>query len=288
MRCGLKSLPEVWCTWQLTICEASGVPATATYGVDLAARPARTAACLIEWRADGRGRVDCPAEGATDTDILTQLANDFITVSAIDSPFGWPALFVESLVSYADAGIWPDAPEERSAQEQMRLRVTDQAVYEETKITPLSVSTDKIGVVAMRCARLLAAHWYAAGQPPDRSGFGSVIEVYPAAALAQWGISQRRGVSDPGTYKGASPAARARRTRIVDAIATAAPWLQMNEKVRVVCIDNDDCLDAMLCALVARACEIDHVLPVTDADAARIEGWIRLPLRGSLSAMGPR
>jgi Protein of unknown function (DUF429) len=72
----------------------------------------------------------------------------------------------------------------------------------------------------------------------------------------QWGISQRTGVWDPGTYKGSSPAASARRVRIIDVIAGAAPWLEINEKVRVVCADTDDCVDALICALVARACEM--------------------------------
>jgi len=32
------------------------------------------------------------------------------------------------------------------------------------------VSTDKIGIVAMRCARLLSAYWRMTGERPDRSG----------------------------------------------------------------------------------------------------------------------
>jgi Protein of unknown function (DUF429) len=42
---------------------------------------------------------------------------------------------------------------------------------------------------------------------------------------------------------------------IIDAMTHAAPWLEINEKVRVVCTESDDCLDALICALVARACE---------------------------------
>ena len=96
-------------------------------------------------------------------------------------------------------------------------------------------------MVAMRSARLPpAAYWQASGQPPDRSGMGGVVEVYPAAALVQWGISQRDAVSDPGTYKGNSSAAAARRVRIIEAIVSAAPWLDINEKVRSVCVDSDN------------------------------------------------
>lgn len=259
---------------------------TATYGVDLAARPEKTAVCLVEWDESGRGGVDCPGLGAADFDILAQMASDVVTIAAIDAPFGWPGVFLESLAAYASAGVWPDPPDVRSAQEAMRLRVTDRAVSDETKLTPLSVSTDKIGVVAMRCARLLAAYWAQSAEPADRAGHGKIVEVYPAAALVQWGISQRAGVDDPGTYKGKTAPAEARRTRILDAITHAAPWLEMNEKVYVVCTESDDCLDALICALIARARELGYVLPVSDDAAAQSEGWIHLPTRGSLQAMG--
>jgi predicted nuclease with RNAse H fold len=261
------------------------MPSSATFGVDLAAQPKKTAVCLIEWCADGRGRVDCPGDHGTDTDILAQMADDSIT-AAIDAPFGWPTTFIESVSMYATTGAWLDGPEEQVGQQAMRFRATDRVVYDETGLTPLSVSTDKIGVVAMRAARILAAHWQASAAPPDRSGAGRVIEVYPAAALVQWGISQRAGVSDPGTYKGKSAAAEARRLRIFDAIAGAAPRLEMHEKVRVVCADNDDCLDALVCALVARAHDLGLVLPVSDPAAAQVEGWIHLPQPKSLPAIG--
>ena len=62
----------------------------------------------------------------------------------------------------------------------------------------------------------------------------------------------------------------------------------MHEKVSVVCIDSDNCWDAMICALIARACELDRVLPVPDIDTARVDGWIRLPTKGSLADMSDR
>ncbi len=260
---------------------------TGTYGVDLAAQPKKTAVCIIEWFPDGRGRVDCPGLGASDDEILVQMARPEVAVTGIDAPFGWPIVFAEALTAYTAEGSWPDAPGKSAAQDAMRLRTTDRSVYEETKLTPLSVTTDKIGVVAMRCARLLAAHWQGTGKRPDRAGVDGVVEVYPAAALVQWGMSQRSGVSDPGTYKGSSPEASARRNRILDAIVRAAPWLEVNEKVRVVCTASDDCLDALICALVARACEVETVLPITDLAAARTEGWIHLPTPGPLTALGP-
>jgi Protein of unknown function (DUF429) len=123
----------------------------------LAAQPKKTAVSMIEWFEDGRGRVDCPGLGASDADILDQMGRDDVSVTAIDAPFGWPIVFTQWLIDYAAQGFWPRPPGVQLMQEAMRLRATDRAVHQETKLTPLGVSTDKIGVVGMRCARLLAA-----------------------------------------------------------------------------------------------------------------------------------
>lgn len=260
---------------------------TATYGIDLASQPRKTAACMIEWD-HGRGRVCCPGEGVTDRDIIGQVGQEYVSSVAIDAPFGWPSTFRDAVNGFHGAASWPDSPGEQAAQELMRLRVTDRAVHEETMLTPLSVSSDRIAIVAMRCARLLSTLWRQPGRVQDRAGLNGIAEVYPAAALVQWGLSQRAGVADPGTYKGNDPAARIRRGRIFDAIANATHgWLEMHEKVRIVCIANDDCLDALICALIARAVELGRVLPVADPQAAADEGWIRLPLKEPLSALQP-
>lgn len=151
-----------------------------TYGVDLVAQREKTAICMIEWRDDGGGRVDCPQPGVADDQILMQMARNDVSVTAIDAPFGWPRTFVESLLEFAARGVWPDSPGTDVKQEAMRLRATDLAVQRETKLTPLSVSTDKIGVVAL---------------------------------------------------------------------------------ARMACTGSDHCLDAPICALVARAWELDRVIP---------------------------
>ncbi len=87
---------------------------------------------MIEWFEDGCGRVDCPGLGASDDEILVQMARDDVAVSAIDTPFGWPIVFAKSLLDYAAHGSWPDPPGVQLHQEAMRLRVTDRAVYQET------------------------------------------------------------------------------------------------------------------------------------------------------------
>jgi hypothetical protein len=179
---------------------------------------------MVEWRDRERGYVHCPGDHG-DTDQLAQMGRDYVTKVGIDAPFGWPSEFIEALNAYrADAtwGHWRT--------ELLRLRETDRAVRAETKLMPLSVSTDEIGVMAMRCAWLLARDWAATGQQPDRSGAGEAVEVYPAAAFRQWGLLPKDAVEDPGSYKGAGSAPKARRQRLMAALAKrSAGWLEVNE-----------------------------------------------------------
>src|SRR5712691_13071857 len=58
------------------------------------------------------------------------------------------------------------------------------------RLTPLSVSADRIGHVAMRCACLLAL-FAQQGHDVDRGGSGKIVEVYPAASLKAWGLPYR-------------------------------------------------------------------------------------------------
>ena len=248
---------------------------TATFGIDLASKPARTGVCMIEWRPGERAYVHCPGTDADDHDLLAQIGKEYVTKVGIDAPFGWPSEFIEAINAYHAAGTWEPLSGDR-----LRLRETDRAVRDETGITPLSVSTDKIAIVAMRCAKLLAAHWQAGDHPPDRAGTGKPVEVYPAAALRQWHLSPKDDPEDPGSYKGSGPLPEARRRRLMIALTTrSSDWLEINEKTMHVCCKSDDCLDALLCALIARAVEVGQVLPISDQARASDEGWIALPCK---------
>jgi hypothetical protein len=52
-------------------------------------------------------------------------------------------------------------------------------------------------------------------------------------------------------------------------------------------VHSDDCLDALVCALVARAVDRRKTIPPPHelAEEATVEGWIHLPDTGSLSAL---
>ena len=264
---------------------------TGTLGVDLAAQNRKTAGCVIEWDERGHGYVHCPTDRYRDEDLFAKLIDtQYITRAAIDAPFGWPTMFIKTIADYRDTGLWPDPYDSEASVRNLRLRATDRAIHQRLGLTPLSVSTDRIGIVAMHCARLLAAVNDKLGEPVDRSGQGRILEVYPAAALRSWQISPVNS-EDPGSYKGASEPARTRREWVLEQIShQTSAWLEVNPKVNVVCIDSDDCLDALICALIARAADreqLEPIEPIDDPDGlASSEGWIRLPKPESLALLG--
>lgn len=226
-----------------------------TLGVDLASRPEATGACLVEWGRTGAVARIAPAP--LDDAALTRLATD-ADVVAIDAPLGWPDGFVAAVAAHHRGERWPSI--ELSP---LRYRVTDLAVARQTRVLPLSVSTDLIAVCAFRAARLQRL----LADRPARDGSGRLVEVYPAGALRVWGITA------VGYKRGSGAAVRA---RIVDEVVRRSPWLTVDA---AALRRRDHDLDALLCALVARAAATGRSAgpPPEHAAAARREGWIHLP-----------
>jgi hypothetical protein len=248
--------------------------ATATLGIDLASQPLHTAACIVEWSSP-RATVVSFHAGPDDDQLLALLDDTAVTKAGIDAPFGWPQAFVEAVHAYADRGEWP-AGEPRS----LTLRETDLRVRDETGTDPLSVSASFLSYPAMRCARLLTEYGRQWG-PVDRCGAGRIVEVYPAAALRQWGLN-------PRGYKGSKPEQAARRSALIDEIARGTGrWLLLSDSDVAACAQSDHLLDALLASIVARAAEVGHDLPIPgeSLDRACREGGIALPRRGGLSAL---
>ena len=235
-----------------------------TLGIDLSAQPAGTAACRLLW---GRDEVTALSlESGLDDDALTIL-RDSASSTAIDAPFGWPNAYVAAVSQWQTARAWP-----RTEPRQLRYRATDLDVQERTGIWPLSPSSDRIAVCAWRCANLLAG-W---GVRDLIGGAENTFEAYPAAALQLWQLPWRG-------YKAQSPQARTRtsavRTRIVAELQTACPWLALTSDQWRACEAEHDLLDALVCALVARAAAVGATIrpgPSVAAMAA-VEGWIQLP-----------
>lgn len=237
-----------------------------TVGVDLAAEPAGTAIAWIEWSATGAVVRDLTGP-ATDDAVVAAIRQ--ADKAGIDCPLGWPAEFVTFVQAHQTGNlVIPDGIAGRDWRRRLAYRHTDLVVHQQTKLMPLSVSADRIGHTAMRCAALLA-RLAPSGQPIDRSGTGTVVEVYPAATLKTWQLPHRG-------YK--RPANRAALAKLVDALLQAAPWLSLGPH-EPTCRRSDHALDAAIAALTARAA---HLGLTTQPDQhqtpqAIVEGWIAVP-----------
>jgi predicted nuclease with RNAse H fold len=239
-----------------------------TAGVDLAAGAKGTAVALVEWDA-GNATLTSVRLRADDDVILDAIGN--ADKVGIDSPLGWPDDFVAFILSHQHGPVTvpPGYPAD-GWKRRLTLRLTDHVVKAETGLTPLSVSADLIGHVALRCACLLAEAGRR-GQVIDRAGDGVVTEVYPAASLRAWGLAyggyKRRGSSQV-------------HGDLVDRLVRDAPWLHLGA-AEGTCRESHDAFDAVIAALTARAAARGLTRrPQTEAEAAAAstEGWVAFPL----------
>ncbi len=232
-------------------------------GIDLAASPLNTAIVAVGWEA-GYAAVHTVHVNAVDDLVLHWMHHQNASIG-IDCPFGWPVAFVE-LVANHTAGILrmpSDLPD--GWRRDYVLRDTDRHIHASYGLTPLSVAADRIAHVAIKLAALMGRLGPHIRAPLD--GSGSLAEVYPAAALKVWGLPHRG-------YKG--PSNRGPRDVVVDRLKKAAPWLELGSHERVL-RDSDHVLDALVCALVARAKQLGRTELPTDPALARAEGWIHVP-----------
>jgi hypothetical protein len=234
-----------------------------TAGVDLASQPENTGVCRLRW-AGGGVRVE-QLGGRLDDSGLAALLRSPVEKIGLDVPFGWPRLFVELVRRHSEM-----RPVEGGDTKLLTHRATDHWVHEKFGRWPLSVSTDRIAYPALRAAPLLQ------GMPRD--GSGAVLEVYPAMALRIWGLV------DSG-YRG--PGGRAQRARIVEQLLQALPGIRDAAFDLDQLVADDNCLDALVAGLVARAaaCGLCEPIPFVNRADALVEGWIHVPLAGSLARL---
>jgi len=235
-----------------------------TVGVDLAAQANGTAIAVIAWDVS-HARVTTLIEGARDADVLAAAqGGDKV---GVDCPFGWPMEFVRLVHDHERGQLAAPPSSGRDWRRGLTMRLTDQHVQQRTGLTPLSVAADRIGHAALRWAAI-AATLDAAGLDVSRDGSGLLAEVYPAAALRHWQLPYRG-------YKG--PANRSARDGLVDGLRAQAPWLDLGEHAGA-CRSSDHALDAVLCALVARAVALGASEPAgPHQPTAAVEGWIHVP-----------
>lgn len=185
----------------------------------------------------------------------------------VDCAFGWPDAFVDFVSRHARGEPLSRGQAELDIawRRTLAYRETDRAVLALTGKQPLSVSTDKLGLVAMRCAVLLD-DLVSAGRAANRDGSGEVVEVNPGAALAAWGMTS------PG-YK----TDRRLLVALVEAVAAKVP-INLGSFESLV-MASDDAFDAVLAALVTVASEFGRCLPVPamHTATAQREGWVAIP-----------
>lgn len=255
-------------------------------GIDLAADPINTAAVELSWDGDRATIVEVWGRGREKVDdhCLVKLLERSDAKIGVDCPFGWPGSFVALMRSEGRSQSIPfDAatPKER---ERLAYRDTDLFVMRQTErkdaagertraaVRPLSVSADRIAHVAFRFAGLRSR--LLVNRAARRDGADALVEVYPAAALALWEAPSCR------QYKGKNGAAA--RRAVVDwlqgaRVATGGKPLDLDRHVDAL-VASDHVLDALLCALIARDCDVrGPSIPPGYEDAALAEGWIHLP-----------
>jgi predicted nuclease with RNAse H fold len=226
-----------------------------TLGIDLSSMPKSTVACLLEWTSE-RVKATLPILQCSDVklDELIEQAD----VVGIDAPFGWPKPFMEAVSSWK-LETW-------SAKERITLqfRETDLQVQRQTGIWPLSVSSDRIALPAMRAMALLNRHGVT-----DRSGDGKFFEVYPAGSLSCWNL-QYRG------YKRLDQECGRLRQHILRKLRLRMPWLEVPESYA----DSPDALDALIASLTVRSAVQRLTRHPDESQLAivRVEGWIHLPI----------
>ena len=240
-------------------------------GADLSAEPTNTWLAVLDWQP-GRATL-VGLESKVSNARLVERAVDCAKIG-IDCPFGWPVPFLDFVAEHMGGDVAPRPGAPIDWRRRLANRTTDLAVVETIGMRPLSVATDRIAHAAMRCAALLA-DLARAGLAVDRSGVtGAVVEVYPAAALRQWGL----------TYRGYKHRAN---LPILDILVTnllaAAPWLDL-AAFESTCRASDDAFDAVVAGLNARAaaCGLTATPPAEHAAIARVEGWIAVPRERSL------
>ena len=179
-------------------------------------------------------------------------------------PFGWPDLFVALMADRHHGPLPAQAMPNAAAWEKWRTRqvaqrLTDRFLTDDPRIQtrPLPASFQLLGATAAMWV-LVEAQLVSLGVPVDRAGLeGTVCETYPSAALAAWGLGKGKQT-----------------------------WSELQSNFAFLTADesllsrfaSDDVCDAVVCALIARARDLELTIgpPDDELAAARREGWIHV------------
>lgn len=236
-----------------------------TWGLDVSTSKAKTAAVAIDWSTPGQARVVEIRHPLPATEIATLIAEHGASSWAIDVPFGWPEQFVALMADRHDGplparSLPPQEAWEKWRTREVAQRLTDRFLTDDPRIKtrPLPASFQLLGATAAMWV-LVEAQLASLGVPIDRAGLdGAVCETYPSAALAAWGFGKAKQTWSE--------------LQSNFAFLSADPDLLSQ-------FDSDDVCDAVVCALIARACDLDLTIGPRDhreLAAGRREGWIHV------------
>ena len=230
-----------------------------TVGIDFASQPKNTALCEIVWDGSSATVVQV-ASPVTDELIRELVAGPPSRVFGVDIPFGWPTHFVQFVLAHMARATPP--PDVSSTQK--RLRASDEFVWEVFRRQPLSVSTDRIGIPAMRWASLMQEFGVV-----NRAGDGRFYEVYPAAARMSWGLPPKDDVA------------------ALDLIMAECSLFFASAEFPHTLLRSDHAFDALICALATRAAALGltYPPPPESQEIAEVEGWIHAPRPGTLDQL---
>jgi predicted nuclease with RNAse H fold len=232
-------------------------------GIDLAAEPKGTALALIEF-SNNKAKLHYLQQGLDDQALIAKTHN--ADKVGIDCAFGWPIKFSQFITKHQDLSNQDLIDGGMDFRRELSFRETDREIKRLTGRWPLSVSTDRLGLTAIRCAGLLSKY-QAKGIEIDRSGAKLLVEVYPGATLRNWKLDTTGYRINPET-----------RAILLEQLELQAPWLEL-ASLRTRMIESADCFDAVIAALAARAVyQGNYNKPKAEQlDSAKVEGWICLP-----------
>lgn len=235
-----------------------------TWGLDVSTDKAKTAAVALDWSTQGEARVVDVRRPLHAADIAPLISKHRESRWAVDVPFGWPDLFVALMADRHDGPLPAEAMPAAADWETWRTRQvaqrrTDRFLTHDPRIKtrPLPASFQLLGATAAMWV-LVEAQLVSLGVAIDRAGLkGAVCETYPSAALSAWGFGKAK--------------------RTWPELQSNFPFLTADEHLFPQFASDDVC-DAVVCALVARARDLELTIgPPADALAAgRREGWIHV------------
>ena len=242
-------------------------------GLDLAAEPKGSALAIIDFGATS-ARLEELQLGVDDDAVIDAAA--VVDKLGIDCALGWPIEFVQFLQQQIDVTSKPQVFDGGiELRRTLAYRETDRAIAALTGRWPLSVSTDRLGMTAIRCAGLLSK-LASRNHNVSRAGEGLVVEVYPAASMRIWGFEIAGYRKSPDS-----------RRSLIAALGSAAPWLDLSRHVQLM-VESCDAFDSVIAALATRASAIgaSTAPAVENLERAKIEGWMHLPTT-DLHALAP-